>query len=122
MTRMEFPRGVGANCENALICFFDLSPLDIKVYKELNDNGPGTALEIGERISRDRSTAYRSVTKLVSSDIVEKKLLNREGGGIFHVYEAVTPEEVQNTLKDIVDTWYDEMVEVIERTSKDLIG
>ena len=122
MTRMEFPRGIGANCENALRCFFDLSPLDVKVYKELIDNGPGTALEIGERISRDRSTAYRSVTKLVSSDIAEKKLQYREGGGIFHVYEAIPPEEVQNILKSIIDAWYDEMIEVIERTSKDLRG
>jgi predicted transcriptional regulator len=122
MARMVFPRGSGANCENALRCFFDLSRLDVRVYKELLEGGPGTALEIGERISRDRSTAYRSLTNLVSSEIVKKNLLHREEGGIFHVYEAVPPEDVQVMLRKIVDDWYREMMDVIDRTSLDLKG
>lgn len=122
MTKLVFPRGMGANCENALRCFFDLSPLDVKVYRELIDNGQGTALEVGDRISRDRSTAYRSLSKLVASDIVVKKLLHREGGGIIHIYEAVPPDSVQTMLKDIVDKWYGEMMDVIEKTSAELTG
>ncbi|MFO8052190.1 MAG: helix-turn-helix domain-containing protein [Thermoplasmatota archaeon] len=122
MTKLEFPRGAGANCDNALRCFFDLSPLDVNVYKELVDSGAGTPQEIGERISRDRSTAYRSLTNLVSSGIVEKELHNRRGGGIFHTYRALSPEKVQEILREMVDEWYGEMMDVIDRTSSDLRG
>lgn len=120
MASKIFPNNIGPNCENALRCFFDLSPLEVKVYRELLDNGSGTALEIGNRIERDRSTAYRSVTKLVNNGLAVKKLKNRDGGGIFHVYEAVDPQEVQVMLKDLIDSWYDEMKIVVERASASL--
>lgn len=120
MASKIFPTNIGPNCENALRCFFDLSPLEVKVYRELLDNGSGTALEIGARIERDRSTAYRSVTKLVNNGLAVKKLKNREGGGIFHIYEAVDPQEVQVMLRDIIDSWYNEMKIVVEKASASL--
>lgn len=120
MSSKIFPTNIGPNCENALRCFFDLSPLEVKVYRELLDNGSGTALEIGTRIERDRSTAYRSVTKLVNNGLAVKKLNNRAGGGIFHVYEAVDPQEVQVMLREIIDSWYDEMKVVVEKASASL--
>jgi predicted transcriptional regulator len=120
MASKVFPSNIGPNCENALRCFFDLSPLEVKVYRELLDSGSGTALEIGSRIERDRSTAYRSVTKLVNNGLAVKKLKNRAGGGIFHVYEAVDPQEVQVMLREIIDSWYEEMKVVVEKASASL--
>jgi predicted transcriptional regulator len=120
MASKIFPSNIGPNCENALRCFFDLSPLEVKVYRELLENGSGTALEIGERIHRDRSTAYRSVSTLVSNGLAVKSLKNRDGGGIYHVYEAVDPEEVQVMLKDLIDSWYTEMLKVVERAPSSL--
>jgi predicted transcriptional regulator len=122
MAAKIFPRNIGTNCENAMRCFFDLSPLELKVYRDLLDNGPGTALEIGNRISRDRSTAYRSLASLVNNDLVIKKLLNREGGGIFHIYEPVAPIQVQEMLEDAIDEWYLEMKGVVSKVSRELSG
>jgi predicted transcriptional regulator len=122
MASKIFPRNIGTNCENAMRCFFDLSPLELKVYRDLLENGPGTALEIGDRISRDRSTAYRSLTNLVYNDLARKKLLNREGGGIFHVYEPVAPSVVQMMLEEAIDEWYDQMKSVVSRVSRELSG
>lgn len=122
MTGRIFPAGIGTNCDKAIKCFFDLTSLDMQVYKELLRNGPGTALELGERISRDRSTAYRSLTRLVDVGMARKDNRTREGGGIFHVYSSVEPTEVQSMLKDIVSDWYSDMMDVVERTSRELSG
>jgi predicted transcriptional regulator len=117
-----FPRYMSSNCENAIRCFFDLNNQELHVYRELLEKGPGTAVEIGKRIERDRSTAYRSVTKLVDNQLVVKKTRNREGGGIFHVYEAVEPEMVQDMLIDAIEEWYRNVRTVVERTAVELKG
>jgi len=120
MAAKIFPHNIGPNCENALRCFFDLSPLEVKVYRDLLENGPGTAVELGKRIERDRSTAYRSLSRLVENDLAVKALRNRDGGGIFHVYEAVEPEQVQLMLRETIDSWYEEMQRVVKRASEAL--
>jgi predicted transcriptional regulator len=112
----------GLNCENAIKCFFDLSSQDLKVYRELLFKGPGTALEIGGRIGRDRSTAYRSASKLVENQLAVKKVRNRDGGGIFHVYEAVDPDDVQDLLKEAIEEWYVNVRSVVDRTAHELRG
>jgi len=117
-----FPQNIGPNCENALRCFFDLSPLDVKVYRDLLEKGPGTAFDLSKRIARDRSTAYRSLSKLVENDLAEKVIRNRDGGGIFHVYQAVDPEKVQIMLRETIDIWYDEMQSVVKKASEALRG
>ena len=122
MAAKIFPRNIGPNCENALRCFFDLSPLEVTVYRDLLDKGPGTAMELASRIHRDRSTAYRSLTKLVKNDLARKELLNREGGGIFHVYEAVEPDQVREMLQETIDMWYNEMKRTVSRIPKELTG
>jgi len=116
-----FPR-IGANCENAIRCFFDLNSQDLKVYRDLFEKGPGTASEIGNRIKRDRSTAYRSVTKLVDNQLAVKKIRNREGGGIYHVYEAIDPDQVQKLLIEAIEDWYSSVKAVVERTANELRG
>lgn len=118
----KFPREMGSNCENAIKCFFDLSSQDLKVYRELLERGPGTALEIGKRIGRDRSTAYRSASKLVDNHLAIKKVRNREGGGIFHVYEAMEPDMVQEMLKEAIEEWYVNVRSVLDRTALELRG
>ncbi|MGA1819698.1 MAG: helix-turn-helix domain-containing protein [Thermoplasmatota archaeon] len=120
MAAKIFPHNIGPNCENALRCFFDLSPLEVKVYRDLLENGPGTAVELGRRIERDRSTAYRSLSRLVENDLAVKAIRNREGGGIFHVYEAVEPEQVQLMLRETIDNWYEEMQRVVKKASEAL--
>ncbi|OYT45509.1 TrmB family transcriptional regulator [Thermoplasmatales archaeon ex4484_6] len=116
-----FPK-IGANCENAVRCFFDLNQQDLRVYRELLENGPGTAQEIGERIGRDRSTAYRSASKLVANHLAVKLVKNRGGGGIYHVYQAVDPFQVQTLLKEAIEEWYNEVMNVVERTAGELRG
>ncbi len=122
MATKIFPHNIGHNCENALRCFFDLSPLEIKVYRDLLGKGPGTALDLAGRIQRDRSTAYRSLTKLVKNGLAVKDLNNREGGGIYHVYQAVDPDMVQNMLMETINIWYDEMKRVVITIPKELTG
>ncbi|MGA1822860.1 MAG: helix-turn-helix domain-containing protein [Thermoplasmatota archaeon] len=122
MNLKVFPMGSGSTCENALICFFDLTAKEIDLYRDLLRNGPSTAAELGDRICRDRSTAYRAVTDLVNCGLVEKVKKVQEGGGIYHVYQAVEPEMVQEMLMERIETWHDQMLKAVSRTRDELTG
>ena len=122
MNLKAFPMGDQSTCENALMCFFDLTGREVDLYRELLKNGPSTATELGGRIGRDRSTAYRSVTSLVDNGLVVKARRIQEGGGIFHVYEAVDPDEVQKMLLERIEMWHDQMKSAARKTRDELTG
>lgn len=122
MNLKAFPTGTESTCENALICFFDLSTKEVDLYRDLLRNGPSTAMELGDRICRDRSTAYRAVTDLVDCGLVEKVKKVQDGGGIYHVYQAVEPEHVQNMLLERIEMWHDQMKSAARRTRDELVG
>jgi predicted transcriptional regulator len=117
----SFPLHEDLNCDNAVKCFFDLNQKELDLYRDLVRNGPSTASELGERICRDRSTAYRSVSGLVENGLVEKKRMVQDGGGIFHVYQAVEPVRVQEMLHSRIDSWYRVMKKTADRAGDDLM-
>jgi len=125
MTRlkMELPR-LGSRkrigCEDAIRCFFDLKAAELEIYRDLHRNGPATAQEIGRRIGKDRSTAYRGVTHLVKNGLVKKGVKKQKSGGIYHTYLAVEPEKVQDILMDRIDDWYQTLKKAAERASVEL--
>ena len=70
--------------------------------------------ELGEKIGKDRSTAYRCLKGLISCGICTKQRMTMERGGYFHVYFAVPPEEVKARLKECTEQWYRKTHNAIE--------
>lgn len=69
-------------CEGLLECFHGLGGLDREVFGVLTAaDEPLTVDEVTERVDRERSTAYRSVTRLVEAGFCRKEQVNDEGGG-----------------------------------------
>mgnify|MGYP002394945065 FL=1 len=118
----SFPVKETSRCQDALMCFFDISGRELNLYRELLANGPLTASQMGDRICKDRSTAYRAATSLVGNGLAVKKKEIQEGGGIFHIYEAVPPSDVKNMLRERIKSWYRDMTEAVERTEEELLG
>lgn len=102
-------------CEGLLECFHGLKALDRTVFDQLaSADEPLTVDEIAERVDRERSTAYRSVRRLVDAGFVEKEQLTYDQGGYYHVFRLADPEEVAQQLQRMLNDWYAQMGQLIQ--------
>ena len=102
-------------CEGLLECFHGLKELDREVYRSLVETDERlTVDEIAEDVDRERSTAYRSVQRLLQSGLVQKEQVNYEQGGYYHVYRPVDAEEVTEDMQRMLNDWYAKMGQLIQ--------
>jgi predicted transcriptional regulator len=121
LTRMN------ATVKDLFIILYDLSPLDLDILflliSKKNDE-PMTLEQISKEIDRDRSTAFRSLQKLVTLDLCIKETKTVKGGGYYHVYSAVDMEtfkkeaerkvrDLQKSLERLLKKFESDMQEVI---------
>jgi len=101
-------------CEGLLECFHGLTELDKDVFGELTTaTEPLTVDEIAERVDRERTTAYRSVQRLVSAGFAQKDQVNYEQGGYYHVVRPTDPDVVADDLQRMLNDWYAKMGQLI---------
>jgi predicted transcriptional regulator len=94
-------------CEGLLECFHGLKDLDRQVFQVLTDSDTAlTVDEIAERVDRERSTAYRSVRRLVEAGFVRKEQVNYDHGGYYHVFVPMDADEVADDLQRMLNDWY----------------
>ncbi|MFB6094493.1 MAG: helix-turn-helix domain-containing protein [Halanaeroarchaeum sp.] len=101
-------------CEGLLECMHGLKTLDKEVFKELTSaEEPMTVDEIAEAVDRERSTAYRSVQRLLSAGFLTKEQVNYEQGGYYHVYRPTDPEMIAEDMQRLLNDWYAKMGQLI---------
>lgn len=106
-------------CEGLLECFHGLKEIDKEVFKLLTENEePLTVDEIGDRIDRERSTAYRSVQRLMQAGFIQKEQINYEQGGYYHVYRPRDPDEIADEMQRMLNDWYAKMGQLIGEFSE----
>lgn len=103
------------DCDNVLECLFDLSELDKKVLKKLNDGGEYRSSELGEKLDRDQSTVYRSLENLVSCGLVYKEKNTIRKGGYYYLYSSRPLDKIRDEAKKCLDEWYSKMSYSIEK-------
>ncbi|GGL22909.1 transcriptional regulator [Halarchaeum grantii] len=97
-------------CEGLLECFHDLKALDREIFEVLCERGESlTVDEIADEVGRERSTAYRSVQRLLQAGFIRKEQVNYEQGGYYHVYEPRDGEEIAQELQRTLNDWYAKM-------------
>jgi predicted transcriptional regulator len=102
-------------CESLLQCFHGLKGLDREVFSVLvAADDPLTVDEVAEAVDRERSTAYRSVRRLVDAGFVRSEQINYDDGGYYHVYDPVDADEVAADLQEMLDEWYALMDRLID--------
>ena len=103
-------------CEGLLECFHGLKQLDKAIFGVLTESEePLTVDEIAERVDRERSTAYRSVQRLLDTGFIRKEQVNYEQGGYYHVYEPIHAEEIADDMQRMLNDWYAKMGQLIQQ-------
>ncbi|MEZ3117542.1 helix-turn-helix domain-containing protein [Halobaculum sp. MBLA0147] len=98
------------DCERLLDCFHGLKDLDRRVYDVLAESDTAmTVDDIADVVDRERSTAYRSVKRLVDAGVVEREQINYDEGGYYHVFEPRPTDEVADEMQATLNEFYAEM-------------
>ena len=101
-------------CEGLLECFHGLKQLDRDCFEVLvNETKPLTVDEIADAVDRERSTAYRSVQRLLQTGLLQKEQVNYEQGGYYHVYSPTDPTKITNDMQRMLNDWYAKMGQLI---------
>ncbi|MGM0372469.1 MAG: helix-turn-helix domain-containing protein [Halobacteriota archaeon] len=101
-------------CEGLLECMHGLKELDKEVFLVLTDaEEPLTVDDIAEDVDRERSTAYRSVQRLLQSGFIQKEQVNYEQGGYYHVYRPTDPDRIADDMQRLLNDWYAKMGQLI---------
>ncbi len=102
------------SCEGLLECFHGLTDLDRQVFEVLTGGDePLTVDEVADAVDRERSTAYRSIRRLVEAGFVRTEQVNYEQGGYYHVFEPVDADEVAGDLQRMLNDWYAKMGQLL---------
>jgi len=101
-------------CEGLLECIHGLKDLDKQIFGVLTERTePLTVDEIADAVDRERSTAYRSVQRLINSGFVQKEQVNYEQGGYYHVFRPTDPDEIADDMQRMLNDWYAKMGQLI---------
>ncbi|MFB6297267.1 MAG: helix-turn-helix domain-containing protein [Salinirussus sp.] len=102
-------------CESLLECFHGLKELDKECFQVLVDaEEPQTVDEIADAVERERSTAYRSVQRLLKTGFIQKDQINYDHGGYYHVYSPTDPSAVADDMQRLLNDWYAKMGQLIQ--------
>ena len=94
-------------CEGLMECIHGLKQLDRECFAALVEvEEPLTVDEIADAVDRERSTAYRSVQRLLQSGFIQKEQVNYEQGGYYHVYRPNDPDEIADEMQRTLNDWY----------------
>ncbi len=103
-------------CEGLLECLYELNELDRECFHVLSEaEDPLTIDELADAVGRERSTAYRSVQRLLGAGLVQKDQVNYDQGGYYHVYHIADPDQVASEMQQRVNDWYAQIGYMIAR-------
>lgn len=101
-------------CEHLLECFHGLNDLDRDVFELLvAADGPMTVDEVAAEIDRERTSAYRSVQRLVEAGVVVQRKRSFDSGSYCHVFAPADPDEVADEMRRLLNDWYATMGQLI---------
>ena len=98
-----------ASCRDIVKCIYGLSDFELAVYRKLVKQGPLKADDLAPSYKKDRSTVYRALQKLVASGLAFRDTKSIDRGGYFHIYSAVSPEQLKQRLHKCADDWFENM-------------
>lgn len=121
--REDLERDLG--CLDLLDCIHGLNERDQVVFQLVQQAEEGlTVDDVTDRMDCERSTAYRSISRLLEAGVVVQEQVNYEHGGYYYVYRSRTSEEVAHDMQRLLNDWYAAIGQLIQefedRYSRDL--
>jgi predicted transcriptional regulator len=109
------------SCKDVLQCIFDLNQHDIAILNILKENGELRVQKLANQLNKDRSTIYRSLQKLTSCGICNKKTHHLPKGGHYHTYECTDIEHVRKKMKSCINQWYENMQDTLTKLESEFL-
>lgn len=101
-------------CDYLLDCFHGLTDLDRACFEQLVTSSEAlTVDDLADRVDRDRTTAYRSVQRLLEADLVDKRQVSGDGSSYHHVYEPRDPDDIADQMQRELNDYYAKMGQLI---------
>lgn len=111
--REDLERDLG--CLDLLGCVHGLNERDQMVFRLLQQAEGGlTVDDVADRLDCERSTAYRSISRLYEADIVVQEQVNYDSGGYYYVYCPQTTEDVAHDMQRLLNDWYADIGQLIQ--------
>ena len=104
-----------SECKDLVQCAFSLNEFEVEVFNRLTDTGAKRADELADLMGKDRSTVYRALQKLMSCGMCFRETKSIKRGGYYHIYRAISRDELRQKLEWCVDDWYEQMKQVLAR-------
>lgn len=102
-------------CEGLLECIHGLKDLDREIFRVIAaSDSTLTVDEIADAVDRERSTAYRSIQRLVQAGFVQREQINYEDGGYYHVFHTTDADEVADEMQRMLNDWYAKVGQLIQ--------
>ncbi|NHX37554.1 MULTISPECIES: helix-turn-helix domain-containing protein [Halolamina] len=102
-------------CIDLLGCIHGLNRRDQKVFQVLQQaEGQLTVDDVADRLDCDRTTAHRSVSRLLEASVIAQEQVNYDQGGYYYVYRPRTPEEVAHEMQRLLNDWYATIGQLIQ--------
>ena len=106
-------------CAFLLDCFHGLTELDRSCFEQLVASSDSmTVDELAERVDRDRTTAYRSVQRLLEAELVDQRQVSGDGSSYYHVYEPRDPDAIADQMQRELNDYYAKMGQLIQEFRK----
>ena len=96
-------------CVDVIGCIFNLTLTDISVFEALTQKDSTTTLDVAKKIGKDRSTAHRSLEKLVSCGLSQKERIANETRGYSYVYTRISDIDLYLKAKTDIEGCYDKI-------------
>jgi predicted transcriptional regulator len=110
----------GASCTDLLTCLYNLKPSDLEVLLAVAKNKNATLDEIACIVKKDRSSAHRCLSKLVSINLVTKQSKSLKGGGYYHTYAMLDPATIKKHARERVKEITESLEALVDRFDSDL--
>lgn len=92
--------------QDALALLYGLTETEAGAYFSLLEEGAVNVNELRGKLGRDRTTAQRTLAKLVNENLAHRRKINLAKGGIKYCYEAVPFSNVKQEMTRRLETWY----------------
>ncbi len=93
-------------CQDVVRCIFNLTGTDLAVLDSLSENEDRTAQEVADTLKKDRSTAHRSLEKLVSCGLCYKERKAGNPRGFTNVYRRIPDKKLYKKAEENLDKCY----------------
>jgi predicted transcriptional regulator len=103
------------DCLDLLDRIHGLNERDQMVFQLLQREEEGlTVDDVANRLECERTTAYRSFSRLRDAGIVVQEQVNYDNGGYCYVYRPRASEEVARDMQRLLNDWYADIGQLIQ--------